>query len=103
MLLGSCSSFVFQRANVNTIEGVVVDEYVKRYGESDYFHIVLTDDNGQSHIFQNKDAIWWWKFDSADVQQKIQEGGRYRLTVVGWRFRPLSWFPNVVEYQRLDG
>lgn len=103
LLISGCSSLIMQKGNVETIEGVITDEYVKRYDDSDYFHIVITTDDGESHILQNKDALWWGKFDSADVQQDIVEGGRYRLTVAGWRVRFLSWFPNVVEYERLDG
>jgi hypothetical protein len=103
LIISGCSSLIMQKGNVETIEGTVTDEYVMRYNDSDYFHIVIETDDGESHILQNKDAMWWGKWDSADVQQEIVEGGRYRLTVAGWRVRFMSWFPNVVEYERLDG
>ena len=100
LLLGGCSA-VFQLATQETIEGVVVDDYVKRVGEKDRFFIVIKTDDGEDHVLMNKDSIWWRKWNSADVQQDLDEDVRYSVTTTGLRWGPMSWFPNIVEYEML--
>lgn len=100
-ILGGCTLIV-QRTNVETIEGTVTDKYIKRVGEADRFFVVLTLEDGETLILQNKDAFWWGKFTSADIQQDIELEKRYRMTVVGWRWPLLSLFQNIVRYEQLD-
>ena len=83
--------------NPETIQGTVVDSYIKRYGESDYFHVVVQFDNGSKEIFKNRDALWFGKFNSADVQQTIEIGKRYEFDIRGTRWPLMSWFRNIVE------
>lgn len=90
--------FVPERLVVDEVTGTVTDKYIKRYSDSDYFHVVVEFSDGTTEVFQNHDALWWWKWNSADVQQAIEMGKTYRFTVTGWRVPLLSWFRNIVDY-----
>ncbi len=86
-----------ERLAVGQVQGTVTDKYIKRFGDNDYFHVVVQFDDGTTEIFHNHDALWWWKWNSADVQQKIKVGQTYHFIVTGWRVPFLSWFRNIVE------
>ena len=95
------SGFIPQRMFVDNVSGTVADKYIKRY-DTDIFHVVVLLDGGKTEVFQNRDAqVWWWKFNSADVQAELEVGKSYRLTVVGWRFEPLSRFRNIVKVEEV--
>ena len=80
-----------------TIQGLVTNSYVKRYGEEDYFHIVVQHTDGQEEVFQNRDALLLFKFNSADLQAKIEIGERYEFKVRGTRWRFVSKFRNIIN------
>lgn len=86
-----------ERMAVDHVTGTVTDKYIKRYGD-DRFHVVVKLDDGTTEIFQNHDALWWGKWNSADVQQAIELNKKYRFTVYGWRIPLMSAFRNIVEY-----
>jgi hypothetical protein len=48
-------------------------------------------------VFQNTDSLWYWKWNSADVQNELKVGQEYTVKVYGWRVPFLSMFRNVVE------
>lgn len=100
-LLGTM--WISQKANVQTVEGRIVDTYIKRTGEStDTYHVAIEKTNGEVEVYQNHDAFFWGKFNSANVQQSlisVQESAAVcTFTVTGWRVHFLSWFQNIVEY-----
>jgi len=79
------------------VSGVVTEKYISRNGRyGDIFHVVVQTTTNEKIILQNKDALFWGKFNSADVQQEIEIGKKYQFTVVGWRIPFLSWFQNIV-------
>lgn len=78
------------------VEGTVVDTYIKRYNDADYFHIVVRMPDGSEEIFQNHDNVFWLKFNSADVQQQVEIGESYTFTVTGFRWPLFSMFRNIV-------
>lgn len=88
-----------QRVFVDVVEGKVTEKYIKRYGEKDYFHVAVDLSTGESEVYQNRDSLWWFKFNSADAQQAIKVGQEYRLTVVGLRIPLFSKFRNIVKYE----
>lgn len=63
----------------------------------DVFMVDVRYQNGSIEVFQNRDAKWWLKFNSADIQARLQEGKTYRMTVTGWRVGFFSWFRNIVS------
>lgn len=53
--------------------------------------LVYTD----QEVFENTDTVWYWKFDSADVQNSLEVGQTYQVRVYGFRVPFLSWFRNI--------
>lgn len=80
-----------------TVEGVVVDTYIKRYSDDDYFHVVVQYDDGTEEVFQNRDAFWIGKWNSADLQLVFEIGERYHFDVRGTRWPFMSEFRNITE------
>lgn len=52
-----------------------------------------------NEVFENTDSWLFWKFDSADVQNTLQPGETYTVTVAGWRIQFLSMYRNIVEVE----
>lgn len=88
--------------NPEVVEGVVVNSYIKRYDESDYFHHVVEYDDGSKEVLQNRDALWLGKFNSADLEFGISEGERYRFHVRGSRIHFFSMFRNIISYTPIE-
>ena len=101
VILSLVSGLITDRFVVGDVNGVINNTYIKRYSDVDVFHVVIIKDNGEMEIFQNKDSWWWWKFDSADIQQKLElaKNKKCRVTVTGWRWPFMSWFRNIVKYE----
>lgn len=78
-------------ANERTITCTVTD---KDRGKDNGSYRIYTEDCG---VFANKDMWLRGKTDSADIQGQTKIGSTQTFTVVGWRFGPLSWFPNVLR------
>lgn len=51
----------------------------------------------EGETFKNGDSLLFTKFDSADIQGRLQEGDSYDVTVVGWRIPFFSMFRNIIE------
>ena len=107
LLLGLFLTFivivpVLNYRNPERFTGTVSEEYIKRYSKNDYFHVVVVLDEGTQEIFQNRDAFWVGKFNSADLQQEIEIGRRYIFFVRGSRIRFLSMFRNIIDVNIID-
>jgi hypothetical protein len=64
----------------------------ERTGGDSGKYLIYTDEEG---VFQDTDAIWYFKFDSSDVYNQLREGGEYECEVYGWRVPFFSWYPNI--------
>lgn len=98
------AGFIYEVAafnHVTTVQGQVVDKYTKRGSESDKFYVVVRQEDGTEKVITNEDSIFMWKFDSAEVQAKVHEGGSYEFKMRGYRIPFLSAFPNVDEVKAL--
>jgi len=76
----------------DTIETTINGTDVKRYKDKDKF-LVFTD----AGVFENTDAYYRLKWNSADVQNKAKKftGKRAKIKKYGWRFASLSMFENI--------
>lgn len=79
-----------------TVTFTVEEKIVKRYSDMDRY-LVFTDKG----VFQNSDSVVFWKFDSSDIHGKLKPGHTYQATVVGWRVRSLSWYPNIITIKEV--
>jgi hypothetical protein len=51
----------------------------------------------ENEVFENTDSWLFFKFNSADYQNKLEVGETYKVEVVGWRVPFLSMHRNVVS------
>lgn len=51
----------------------------------------------EGEVFENTDDIFYFKFNSSDVQNELKEGNSYNVKVVGWRIPFLSMHRNIVS------
>lgn len=56
----------------------------------------------QGETFENTDCLARGKWNSSDLQGRIQEGQRYRFVVYGWRVPFLSYYRNIVQATPID-
>lgn len=56
-------------------------------------YLVWSSDQG---VFQNTDTVWFWKWNSSDVQGKMLPGAKIHAKVTGLRFGFFSWYPNII-------
>lgn len=54
---------------------------------------------GEEEVFENTDSWLFLKFNSADIQNEIEEGKTNKIKVAGWRVPFFSWYRNVVSVE----
>lgn len=47
-------------------------------------------------VFQNTDALWSVKFNSSDIQGRLEKGRVFKVKVYGWRISLFSSYRNIV-------
>lgn len=99
--VGCVGSFV-----VNEVEGTVVDKERVCRNTSDRvvcrYEVRIHGINGhENEVLENRDEIVHGKFNSADVQNNLIVGEKYRFRVSGWRIPVLSAFRNIIGYERI--
>lgn len=87
-----CGGLAFVRARYNDHVAVCTIRDKDR-GGSDGSYRVYTEQCG---VIGNYDQWLNGKSNSADLQSRLQVGHTYMLRIAGWRFSPMSEFPNVV-------
>jgi len=55
------------------------------------------DENGNSLVFENTDAILRLKFNSSNIQGGFKIGKTYDVTVVGFRIPVFSAYENIID------
>ncbi|MBR6730040.1 MAG: DUF1523 family protein [Alphaproteobacteria bacterium] len=94
------SSFGLSYCTQDTKTFKVVDKYVKTEGQGrGVFYVVGEDKSGNKEVFENTDTIAFFKFDSADLQQKISLGNTYKMDVNWMRIPFLSMYRNVLDVE----
>lgn len=57
----------------------------------------------EGEVFENTDSNVFLKWDSSDLYGDLEIGGRYEVKVCGFRFRPFSWYRNIIRInERID-
>ena len=105
VLAAVSSPFWAQHASRHGYNATVTDKQIKRYGSAEHSHdkyMIFTKlDDGDVKVFENTDSMFEWKFNSSDVQGKLENGHRYHIEAYGWRFPFVSWYENIVDVQEL--
>ena len=69
------------------------DKWVKQSGSDTKYLVSSTD--GQ--VFQIRDTILYWRFDSSNLYAKIKPGQTCYVTTQGFRFKMVSLYKNIVN------
>lgn len=93
VLLIVCYPALYRLTEKTVTITIVNKERVLYEGESKY--IVWSEHNG---VFEDTDSLLFFKFDSSDVYGELDVGKTYCVVVAGWRFRPFSIYPNIIEF-----
>ena len=80
----------------------VTEKTVKRYDGEDKFLVFAKTEDGKVMVFENTDTWLELKFNSSDIQAKLEAGKRYKVRVYGWRIPFLSMYPNIVKAQKVE-
>ncbi len=100
LLAGGCSA-VFTYNTQDTLTATVTDKerIVTGAGDStDSKYLVFT----EHETLENTDTLWFFKFNSGDVQGSIHVGETYTFRVYGWRIPFLSSYRNIISAERED-
>lgn len=85
---------MFMRVTAESITVTIKDkERILDGGTSKY--LVFTD----SEVFENSDAVAYWKFSSSDLHGSLEVGKTYRVRVYGWRIPFFSMYRNIVRIE----
>lgn len=67
-----------------------------------YYLIFTKDDDGNYYEFKNEDNIFRFKFDSSKIYNQLEVGKKYEFTVVGFRFKPFSFYENIIKFNEVE-
>lgn len=90
----------YVRASWNVHEKVItVNKCERVMSKNSSKYLVFTT---EGDVYAVADSTWWWTFDSSDRYAIIEKGGRYRVTVYGWRWRFFSSYQNLIKVERAE-
>lgn len=85
--------------NDKTYTVTVTDKERVNKSDSSKYLVFCEDENGEVLVFENTDELLRLKFNSSTVQGTIKQGGKYKLTVVGFRVPFLSMYQNIIKVE----
>ena len=72
----------------------------------DVYQIQMESLDGEPMVYRNEDNVFYFKFDSADLQAQIQSWAPDKQVVAlrhyGWRLKLFSTFPNAIKAWPVD-
>jgi len=80
----------------------VTEKTVKRYGDEDKFLVFAKTEDGRAMVLENTDSLIEGKFNSADIQAKLEVGKKYNIRTYGWRIPFFSMYENIVKVRKAD-
>jgi len=63
------------------------------------YYVVFSE---EGETYANKDSFLFFKFNSSDIQGRLDEGKTYNATVVGWRLPFFSTYKNILTVEEVD-
>jgi hypothetical protein len=83
-------------SKVVTVTGVTTKR-MEHSGKDQDVYLVFTDDQ----TYRNSDTLYFFKFNSSDVQGKLIQGGRFRIEYYGFRVPVLSKYKNIIKAEKV--
>lgn len=74
------------------------ETHCKSSGEGTNCKYLVYTDKG---VFENTDDLFMAKWNSSDFHSKLLKGGKFKVSVVGYRLPFLSLYPNIYECKPL--
>lgn len=59
-------------------------------------------DNGNVRVFEDRDYLLRFKFNSSDIYGLLVPGKKYKVRVVGWRIPFLSYYENIISTEEIN-
>lgn len=63
------------------------------------YYVVFTE---EGETYANKDSFLFFKFNSSDIQGRLDEGKTYKATIAGWRLPFFSVYRNILTVEEID-
>ena len=80
-------------------KGTLTRGYVSDGNGSTWTEFMIYTKDGRS--FKNVNSLWYWKWRSTELQNKLQKGKKYRATIYGWRIGAFNIYPNIVSAKEI--
>ncbi len=90
--------YIFNYSNVKELTIQVKEKYIKKYGESDTYMVIDSNNNS----YKISDLIYIWKFNSTDLYTLLEIGEKYKITTSGIRCRIFSNYPNINKIEKIS-
>lgn len=68
---------------------------------SSYYLVYTRLTDGTAKVFTNKDDLLLSKVGSAEIQADLDIGATYCISVYGYRVPLLSWYENIIGYEKV--
>lgn len=97
-VLSTCVEY----SNTNNYTVTITDKQVKRKDEEDIYLIFTKLENGETRVFRNEDAFFKGKFNSSDMQAKLEIGHTYDIDTYGYRIPFMSMYENIYKAEEVE-
>jgi len=96
VVVGGTEPYWTHGSKVVTVTGVTTKR-MNRHGKDQDVYLVFTDDQ----TYRNTDTLYYFKFNSSDVQGKLIQTGRFRIEYYGFRIPILSKYRNIIKAEKI--
>jgi len=86
----------------DTYRAKVTDKERVVDGDSNRYLVFTELEDGRTRVFENTDSTLEWKFNSSDLQGKLQEGKTYDIDTYGVRAPFFSWYENIIGVREVQ-
>jgi hypothetical protein len=98
IVIGILVSVTIPYTTHGTKKVMVTGTVVKQTEEGGSKYLVFTDDG----VFENTDSLYYFKYNSSDVQGQLMQGGKFEVTYYGYRVPFMSMYPNITSATRTN-
>ena len=96
-----CTLSVNFNNSVEVHTATITDTVIKRQGETDIYLVYTKSDSGNIAVYENSDSFIKGKYNSSDLQAKLEKGKKFKLTVVGYRLPVISSYQNILSAEEI--
>ncbi len=98
LLLGVVTSPYWTHGTSEVTVTDVQSKLMDRHGQREDVYLVFTTDG----TYRNTDSLYYFKYNSSDIQGKLAQKGRFRISYYGFRVPVLSLYKNITKAEKLE-